>query len=191
MLNALKIFFDVTSAAYRYAVYRITGKNVMIRLPVCPNVWKRYIVSYHFTPKIINFGQLCNVVHTARARRNNLTLKEVLLSIKSDSKQPYRHFLILFETSPSKSPQEWEAICDKQKTGSIAIRIILSYPWYDTIYRIVSLLRYAALDVTLLWFAKKYDFILCYRSGFVMTATLLLSYYSASLLILWPTNSIR
>ena len=70
------------SAAYRYVVYRITGKNVTIRLPVCPNVWKRYIVSYHFTPKIINFGQLCNVVHTARARRNNLTLKVVFLSIE-------------------------------------------------------------------------------------------------------------
>ena len=75
-------FIDAYSAAYRYAVYRITGKNVTIRLPVCPNVWKRYIVSYHFTHKIINFGQLCNVVHTARARRNNLTLKEVFLSIE-------------------------------------------------------------------------------------------------------------
>ena len=64
---------------------------------------------------------------------------------KSDSKLPYRHFLILLETSPSKSPQEWEAICGKQKTGIIAIRIVLSYPWYDAIYRIVSLLRYAAL----------------------------------------------
>ena len=72
----------IYSAAYRYTVYRITGKNVTIRLPVCPNVWKRYIVSYHFIPKIINFGQLCNVVHTARPRRNNLTLKEVFLSIE-------------------------------------------------------------------------------------------------------------
>ena len=82
----------IYSAAYRYAVYRTTGKNVTIRLPVCQNVWKRYIVSYHFTPKMINFGHLCNVVHTAHARRNNLTLKEVFLSIDcmSNRQEVYR-----------------------------------------------------------------------------------------------------
>ena len=84
IMNLKMIFLKLVpcSAAYRYAVYRITSKNVMIRLPVCQNVWKRYTVSYHFTPKIINFGQLCNVVHTAHAWRNNLTLKEVFLSIE-------------------------------------------------------------------------------------------------------------
>ena len=102
-------------------------------------MWKRYIVSYHFTPKIINFGQLCNVVHTARARRNNLTLKEVFLSIEiwfQTTLPPFSHLVGDFPKQVSARVRSnlWQT---EDRYYRDTNRIIVSLIRCDISYRII------------------------------------------------------